>query len=374
MNLSSYLHGRDNNFNLIRIIAAIAVLITHSFALTYGSADVEPLRETLGFTLGTIAVDVFFITSGFLVTASLLRSQSTIEFIWARFLRVYPGLVIMLIITALIISPFLTSVTYIEYFTSTQLWIYLLKGFTVVKGFSYDLPGVFANNPYKNAVNGSLWTLKYEVYMYVILVFIWFTLKFSSTNRNVIFSKIITALFLISAFYIFFHIYLALPNNLQLRKEIPFLSLFYMFFGGATFYIYREKIFLTKDIVLSCCLVMILSISNKAFFLVVYMLTIPFILFYLAFVPKGFIRYFNKVGDYSYGVYIYAFFIQQAIINFFRDIPVENMIFYSLTISMVFAVFSWHVIESKALRLRKVCIEFTNKKARYFKSLIRTSP
>ena len=80
MKLSNFTQGgRDNNFNLIRVIAALAVLITHSFALAIGTGDAEPFQQTLGMTMGTIAVDIFFITSGFLVTASLLTRQSIIE-------------------------------------------------------------------------------------------------------------------------------------------------------------------------------------------------------------------------------------------------------------------------------------------------------
>lgn len=102
MKLSHYTQGRDNNFNLIRIVAAMAVLITHSFALT-GLA--EPFRDSLGMSMGDIAVDIFFITSVFLVTASILTRQSALEFLWARILRIYPALLVMLFITVFIFSP-----------------------------------------------------------------------------------------------------------------------------------------------------------------------------------------------------------------------------------------------------------------------------
>ena len=79
--------GRDNNFNLIRFCAAFAVLISHSFAIATGSGSAEPMRHTLGLTWAYIAVDVFFLTSGFLVTASLISRQSAVGFAWARALR-----------------------------------------------------------------------------------------------------------------------------------------------------------------------------------------------------------------------------------------------------------------------------------------------
>ena len=80
MKLSQLAQGRDNNFNLIRILAALAVLATHSFTLATGRPETEPLRGRLGLTIGSIAVDIFFITSGFLVTASLLNRRSIIDF------------------------------------------------------------------------------------------------------------------------------------------------------------------------------------------------------------------------------------------------------------------------------------------------------
>jgi peptidoglycan/LPS O-acetylase OafA/YrhL len=86
MTLSSLIHGRDNNFSLVRIIAAFAVLLSHSYTLALGpgiddTSAHEPLINLVGFTLGSVAVHLFFITSGFLVTASILARQNTFEFI-----------------------------------------------------------------------------------------------------------------------------------------------------------------------------------------------------------------------------------------------------------------------------------------------------
>src|SRR5487761_1170379 len=107
--LSEAARGRDNNFNLLRFLAAFAVLISHSFSLATGVSDAEPLRAAYGLTWGDIAVDVFFVTSGFLVTASLLKRRSATAFVWARVLRIFPALWLMLFLTVFGMGLALTS-------------------------------------------------------------------------------------------------------------------------------------------------------------------------------------------------------------------------------------------------------------------------
>ena len=183
MKLSNFTQGRDNNFNLIRIVAALAVLITHSFALAMGTSDAEPFRQSLGITMGEIAVDIFFIASGFLVTASLLTRQSVIEFVWARVLRIFPALLIMLILTVFGLGVFFTSLSFPSYISDSKTYIYLLKCATLIRGVDFTLPGVFDENPYNNMVNGSLWTMPYEIKMYVILLLIFVVSRVINTTR-----------------------------------------------------------------------------------------------------------------------------------------------------------------------------------------------
>lgn len=146
MKLSYFTQGRDNNFNLIRFIASLSVLITHSFALALGTPGAEPFRKSLGMTIGEISVDVFFITSGFLVTASLLYRKNTIEFIWARFLRIFPALLVMLLLTVLVVGPVFTTLPLSNYLTHKDTFRYFAKCLTLFFGVEYTLPGVFNQN------------------------------------------------------------------------------------------------------------------------------------------------------------------------------------------------------------------------------------
>lgn len=343
MKLSHYSHGRDNNFNLIRIIAALAVLITHSFALAIGSGLAEPFRESLGMSMGDIAVDVFFVTSGFLVTASILSRQSALEFLWARILRIYPALFVMLFLTVFVLGVAFTSVSMKTYWSSSQTYIYLARGATLLAGVAFKLPGVFDGNPYQQAVNGSLWTMPHEVRLYGVLVLVWLGLHWKPHLRLHVFKNTLIAFALVAALYVLTaHIY-ALPIGV-----VP--KLFFMFFSGAAFYVLRKHIALNPWLFGIFAMGLFVAAGNKDAFFFVYILVIAYVLFYLAYVPSGPIRQYNKLGDYSYGIYIYAFPVQQSIAALIPGVTVPQMIALSAVITLTLAVLSWHLLEKRALR------------------------
>ena len=122
--------GRDNNFNLIRFIAACMVVYEHCFSLIYASHDKEPLQTLLGFSIGEIAVDVFFFTSGFLIAGSFFRRKSTIAFFWARILRIYPALCVSLVVVTITIGLTSTTVSIIDFFTNSQTYNFVFRKFT----------------------------------------------------------------------------------------------------------------------------------------------------------------------------------------------------------------------------------------------------
>ena len=161
--------GRNNNFNLLRMIAATAVVISHAFPISLGMQAVEPLEPTLHFSLGTLSVFTFFAISGFFISQSFDRRRSLIDFAAARVLRIYPGLLVTLLITALIIGPMFTTMPLISYFTDRDTALYVTRNLTL-KWLQYDLPGVLRDNPYTAIVNGSLWSLFYEVSCYILVV------------------------------------------------------------------------------------------------------------------------------------------------------------------------------------------------------------
>lgn len=354
MKLSNYSQGRDNNFNLIRIVAALAVLVTHSFALTVGSGSAEPFKSTLGMTMGTIAVDIFFITSGFLVTSSLLKRQSIIEFIWARVLRIFPALLVMLLITVFVLGVFLTSLPILIYLSLPETYVYLVKCTTLITGVTYRLPGVFDNNPYKGIVNGSLWTMPYEICMYAMLVTVWFALRITPKLKLVLFKIVVVTFAFVAASYLF-------AEHLYFNSESHFARLFYMFFIGAAFYVLRNYIILSRYLFWFFVIGLSVTTGDKNVFFVAYVFAVVYILFYIAYKPSGFIRRYNRLGDYSYGVYIYAFPVQQAVAAFIPNVSIQQMILLSSSVTLILAVLSWHILEKRCISLKTNYIGYTRR-------------
>jgi peptidoglycan/LPS O-acetylase OafA/YrhL len=340
--LGNFAGSRDNNFNLVRVIAAMLVLYSHSFALATGRKETEPLAAALGTTPGGIAVDIFFITSGFLVTASLLSRSCARDFIRARVLRIYPALTVATFLTVCTVGAVLTELSTVRYLLHPETLLHLARNITLVTGISHTLPGVFVGNPYPNAVNSSLWSLPYEIGMYTGLLTLWLSVGIEQRRQRLIIALIAIAAVALAAHF-FAHGFWR-PSSL--------LRLTWMFAAGALIQLYRDRIIVTPArlaIALACIL---LASAERTVFLGVYTLLMPFVTLALAYVPGGAVRHYNRLGDYSYGIYIYAFPIQQTLALVIPSISIVEMIVWSGLLTTATAVFSWHLVEKRALALR----------------------
>ncbi|MBI1771646.1 MAG: acyltransferase [Burkholderiales bacterium] len=329
MRLSEYIGSRDNNLNLLRMVAALAVLVGHSFALL---AQPEPWGELTGMTPGSIAVDVFFIVSGMLVTGSLVNKQSVIDYVCARALRIFPALICMLLLTVFLLGPYFSSLPMTEYLSAAATWKYLLKCASLLPDIAYTLPGVFAHNPYPYAVNGSLWSMPYEIKMYLLLSALWCCLTLLKKWRIQILVYLISAVTLLAAMLMFTRHFYLYPDSEFLLHFYPyydsqFARLLFMFFSGASLFMLKEKLVLTRRFFYPLLsLVLATAFISKPLFFISYNLTIAYLVACVAYLPGRWLRAYNSVGDYSYGVYIYAFPVQQAIAALFPGIAVWSMV------------------------------------------------
>ncbi|MFZ6872944.1 acyltransferase family protein [Undibacterium sp. Di27W] len=343
MRLFDCLASRDNNLNLLRITAALVVLFSHSFSLLL---QAEPIEASTGSTLGNIAVDVFFIISGLLVTGSLVKSNSVVDYACSRILRIYPALLFMLLLTVFILFPIYTTVPLAKYFLAPETRLYLLKCATLFSGVVYRLPGVFEQNPYPYFANGSLWTMPVEIKMYAILLVVWYGSVLLNRRRKNSLPYLILPITVVAAILVF-------VNYFYLNHKVQFIRLFFMFFSGVSLFVLRERLVLTRQVFYPVLLLVLgAAFVNKAVFFVLYNLTIAYLVVCIAYLPSGWIRRYNNMGDYSYGVYIYAFPVQQAVAASFPGIPVLGMVGASATVTLMLAIFSWHKIEKPSLALR----------------------
>jgi peptidoglycan/LPS O-acetylase OafA/YrhL len=338
--LSSYLKDRDNNFNLIRFIAATLVLVSHCYPLFFGNADNEPLKSLVGISFGTVAVDLFFISSGFLIANSLFNRKSLSYFIKARALRIYPGLIVSLMITVFILGLCFTTLTTSQYLTDLQTYKFLFINMILFFGEEAALPGVFEGLPWAKTVNGSLWTLPFEVRAYVLLVLVGVTLGYCEKKSKIFGKKELYLLIPILGMSVFIldYFYTILPISYFGAEYARLLS---MFFIGVAFYKYREKIVLSNKLFYILVVLLILSAKYNQLFFLVYNCSLAYLVFYIAYVPKGFIRRFNAHGDYSYGIYIYAFPVQQAILALNTNITLFTFFLTSSVLTLFFVYLSW---------------------------------
>lgn len=337
--------NRVNNFNLMRIIAAVCVLISHSFVITTGNPEMEPLKSQLGLSLGALSVDFFFVCSGFLVCGSYLHRRSILVFAKARALRIFPALFTMLLLTTLFVGVFVSTYDAGFFLNDSQTWWYLAKNTVLFFGVEYRLPGTFENTPYAYAVNGSLWTLPHEVRAYLAIALVcWFGLRFIPES----FFRFFMAFICISTIgidTIFEYLDIKLPYH-------HFFHLFGLFSAGAVLLMFNYhhcKYLLTTSFV--SLLILLLS-GYFGVFKLTHSFVLPLLVIGIAYLPINIFRSFNNFGDYSYGVYVYAFPVQQSLIYFFPGITIVQMMVWAFLLSFFAAMLSWHLVEKPFLKLK----------------------
>lgn len=337
--------NRTNNFDFLRLLFAFFVIISHSFILS-GAENCDWLCK---FTNGRLYFSYlglrgFFVISGFLIFQSLERSKGVVDYYWKRFLRIFPGLFFVLLITVML-SLFVYEGGVLSYFTNISIWTYIPNNLSLYN-LQYNIQGVFENNPYKSAINGSLWTLCYEFSFYIILSLLIF-LKSTNTKKILIFLGYF-CLLIVNSFY-----FDRFPDaNLYSINSKYVLDFGFYFMSGsllAATNINKSK-HLNYFLYGFLFLFIVTVFYNLSLFL--FYLSLPFIITALGLKSFPVINNLgNKIGDFSYGVYIYAFPIQQALMYYF-DLRYLNLIFYSTVLSLVAGYFSWNLIEKKFMKFK----------------------
>lgn len=343
MLIENSLNSRKNNFDTLRFIAATAVIFSHAYPLT---GDIEPQTPFYQSSYGGLGVGIFLTISGFLIAFSWDRSRNAYSFMWNRILRIFPALFIVLIFTTFILGPMVTTLPLKDYFLNSQTFEYLKMG--TLYNVQYNLPGVFVDNPYPSAVNGSLWTLEYEFTFYIILMILGCLNLFDKKWVSVLIFSILISLYSFNAyfelqFYTLFGSYLIIFGS--------------FFFIGVLYYLYKDKIILSKKYALIALLILLISTFFGGLNHILFLIFGVYLLMYIALSPDVRLPNMSKYGDFSYGIYIYAFPCQQFLIWMFKGemTPIVNSVL-SFLLTLLLAMFSWHFVEKPSLKLKNLII------------------
>jgi len=341
--IAAYAHGRDNNLNLLRIVAATLVLVTHAYGLT-GNGGIEPLYANFGVSFGSWAVDVFFVISGFLVGKSWDRRKSVRNFLWARALRIFPALWACTIFSVFLVGFWFTTLPAWEYLFHVDTLKFIAENSTILPvGVFTTLPGVFSDHQL-NSVNLSLWTLPFELKMYLMLLAL-------GWSKYLYKRALLICLVSLSLVVFAWSVAIGQPET-AIAEYCRFV---FCFFSGTFLFLHRENIVLHRGAacLLIVALALCLLLPHLPWRLIALTAATPYLTIFVAFIPSRLLRAYNAVGDYSYGVYIYAGPVQQSVLAIAggKMAYMENLA-WSFCITLILAMFSWHLIENRALRLK----------------------
>jgi peptidoglycan/LPS O-acetylase OafA/YrhL len=343
--LSRALSRNGNNFDLVRLLAAIAVVYGHSYMVQMSDGSVDGALAALGFDgFGAFGVYAFFLLSGMLVTASFDRQQSAPRFVALRIARIWPAVAGGSLVTIFVIGPLFTTLPLREYFASGMTWANLDNFSTIVLKAGWVVPGVFEHNPFVNDVCAPLWTLPLEVRCYLIVLLTGLAGLLSSR-----WGVVLAVALGVAAFALRLHLSPHLEIGLRDFSEKPGGYSFWpepFFFVGMLLYGWRERIAIHGLVAVGLVMVFLVFRDTAG--------AQP--LFYLAFVygvlwigTTPLLRRFVPRNDYSYGIYLYGFMMQQCLANIAPHLHHLTAALVAAPFILLSAALSWRFVERPVL-------------------------
>ncbi|CAB4905901.1 MAG: acyltransferase family protein [Actinobacteria bacterium] len=364
--VSAALNGHANSLGLLRLVLAAMVIFNHAFPLG-GFATEDPLW---GWThhqasMGSLAVDGFFAISGYLIAKSALSSD-ILQYLWRRVLRIFPAFWLMLLVSAVLIAPifWMLSGQHLADFgwTGPQSPLSYVRANSLLHVGTWGIYDIFGNTPYgrfagTSVFNGSIWTLEFEFFAYLVVGFLAVTALLARFRLIVpILAAALTVFVLIST-----------SGNEALRGLFPFLfsgydvsdtgapyrvSLLLIFLIGSTFAMFSRSVASDWRIAAGSIVVLVGSLTWGGY-QVVGIWAFTYVLLWLAGALPRRLQWIGQKNDYSYGVYIYGFLVQQMLAFFnVQAWGYWPFVLIALVISFGFAWLSWHAIEKWAMRLK----------------------
>ncbi len=336
MLLSNVLRKENNNMDIFRVVAAFMVIYGHAYAIISADGSSDVLGRFLVFDYsGSLAVKIFFFLSGLVVTNSLLERRDVRQFVVSRFFRLWPALVIVLGAWAFILGPMFSTKSLQQYFSDFSVYEYFLRG--VLMDIRFDLPGVFQENAFKS-VNGSLWSIPFEVYAYIALIAAFLLGAMNSKPAVVLFFLVI----LIDPILDNKLLFTWLPQNKEVALLAPCFAL------GSVFAVFKDKIKINMEIFIGAWVLYFLFKTSTYNFYFFY-----FSIFYsIVFISsRVWILKFKPTFDISYGVYLWGWPVQQVMAQIFPHYGVGFNQISSMIASALLGYASWKLVESRFIKI-----------------------
>lgn len=331
-------HGADNAL-LLRHLAATLVIYGHAYALTTpvpGSAGDLLSQLIPGFYAGSVGVCIFFALSGCLITRSWLRHPNLLRFARARFLRIYPAYLLCLLLSIGVFGPLFSDLPLSDYFAHAQTHAYLVRNVDLV-GLAYALPEVFARNPLPEIINGSLWSLALEVRLYLVVALLG---VLGILARPRIFALLILAYLVLNLG----NWIVAAPDH----QDKVALTMLFMLAAMAA----KQQAWLPLSTRILLAMVVLCWFSATMFaYVPMIMLTLGyFSLWFCWRIPAWRLPW---RGDYSYGLFLYGFPVQQMIVANYPGASPLLLTALAVPTTLVLAMASWHWLEQPLLGLKQ---------------------
>ena len=329
----------QNNYDALRLIGALLVLVNHSLALSLAT----PLAA-LGQSISTLGVKLFFAISGYLIATSWMRDAHPVRFALRRARRIMPALCVVVVLSIAVIGPI---------FTTLDLWTYASHPFiirylgNIIFYVSYSLPGVFADNPYPHAVNGSLWTMPVEVAMYAMVPLLIF-----AARRHAL---LIASLFVVAtSLSMYFLIAGPTPWVIAGTEFWTAANLAPYFVGGAALAGLRLERLL--DWRLAVVLLALFQFIHPIFGIwheAVLAVVLPYAAIAIGRARWPVVARAGRYGDFSYGIYLWSFPIQQIVAALAGgQMSGWGNAAWTFPAALAMAILSWHLVEKHALAWR----------------------
>jgi peptidoglycan/LPS O-acetylase OafA/YrhL len=353
--MKSAFDSPGNNLDCLRLVFAVTVIFSHSYAIgigmqteTYGAASqfTEPMLlwshgQT---TFGIIAVDAFFIISGFLIANSFLRSRSLLVYFRKRVARIYPGFVVCMLILALAVVPIAGGI-FANQSLSGRVADFIGRAAIL---WNINVWNSFARNPLPNVIDGSVWTIPWEFVCYIGL---------AAAGAAGLLHRRLFVLLTFSLMILYFLVsgaiaWIGIPPGthwvhfFDTHIYVQLRGLPVCFVAGTAFYLYRERIPHSNIWAIVAVLVLAASCFVPYTWALCFPLAGTYLIFWFAFHPGVNIHHFARYGDFSYGTYLYAFVVQQLIVQALgHTVRPVALFLFATPPSIIMGILSWYGVE-----------------------------